>query len=361
MHQLVYIYTDRLSDTAYQASVESFKAAFPSINPNSELLARDRFDREILAQIMAPYQEVEGNHRELVLLENIGINFVEHKLMDVIAQFEAYKNTWHRIADKQVSVYPPIILIDAGTPFIEDDLQEFARFSDSFVVLYDTTKQEATAHLLVNRQFWDWWVIGGRWPTEFKVEGQSRDLVAGFEPGTFTDLSKLDLSKHRTSALFKDIDWKERIEKYRGRFLALHDRIKDATAHLPPAWKVLHDTLGKAGAEKYYRFDTKAFDQWRKDVREAVAKTSNPNAAIEEPFFVNAEDLVGLSRREVIRFAIARAYCPSVMVVALEGQDTALYMLDFFCPSDPRNIRNIIRAARRLKPDTVVIAVDVHN
>lgn len=357
MHHLTYIYTDRLSEAAYQRSLVNFAEQFPAFVLRTDLTAREVFDKEVLNNIMNPYQEFDGNHRELVLLEHISIDFVETKLMDLIGKFQAYRRT----LGVGGPFYPPIILIDAGTPYVDEDLQEFARFNDSFVVMYDTTKEEATANLLVNKQFWDWWVVGGRWPMEFEVPGQSRDLVAGFQPGAFTDLDKLDLTNHRTSALFKDINWKARVQKYLGRFLELHDQIKEVTAHLPPAWRVLENSFGKAAADQYYRFNTVAFDAWRKEVREATANIRSRDARIEEAFFISEEDLVGLSRREVIRYAIARAYCPSIMVVALEGQKTDLYKLDFFCPSDPQNIRNIIRAARRLKPDTVVIAVDVHN
>lgn len=359
MHQLTYIYTDRLSDEAYQRDVGEFSRQFPTLVASMKpyYISREEFDKRVLGSIMKPYQEFEGTNRELVLLEHISIDFVEHKLMDVIEKFQAYRSSL--LVGKPT--YPPIILIDSTTPYLEEDLQEFARYNDSFVVLYDTTKKEATANLLVNKQFWDWWVIGGRWPAEFEVPGQAHDLVAGFEPGAFTDLDKLDLTNHRTSALFKDINWKGRIKKYLGRFLELHDQIKEITAHLPPAWRVLENSFGKAAADLYYRFNTQVFDAWRKEVREVTANVRSREAKIEEAFFISEEDLVGLSRREVIRYAIARAYCPSIMMVALEGQKTDLYTLDFFCPSSPQNIRNIIRAARRLKPDTVVVAVDVHN
>lgn len=359
MHQLTYIYTDRLSDEAYRKDVAEYARQFPTLVSSMKpyYTSREEFDKRILDWIMGPYEEFEGNNRELVLMEHISINFVENKLMDVIEKFQAYRSDlqWEN------PTYPPIILIDGTTPYLGEDLQDFARYSDSFVVLYDTTKKEATANLLVNKQFWDWWVIGGRWPMEFKVPQQPKDVVTGFELSALVDKSELDTSQYRTSALYKDINWKERIQKYLGRFLELHDQIKEVTSHLPPAWKVLEDSFGKVAADQYYRFNTKAFDAWRKEVREVTANIRSREAKIEEAFFITEEDLVGLSRREVIRYAIARAYCPAIMLVALEGQKTDLYKLDFFCPSNPQNIRNIIRAARRLKPDTVVIAVDVHN
>lgn len=347
MHHLTYVYTDKLGEPARTRNIKLY-----SPKTLSEMI-----DRDILDRIMSPYQEYHGRHRELILLENISIDFVEHSLFDLIKQFEGRHSS---LFDYPVS-YPPIILIDGDAPDLSDELVEHAQRTAAYVVAYSLSGKTATANLLVNRQFWDWWQIGGRWPMEFKVANQLVDIVTGAEVSPMVDMTGVDTTGHFTSAYVRSVDWRQRIEKYMVPFLRLYDKIKDATAHLPPAWKVIKSSQAVTNDERYRCVNWPVFDAWRKEVREALKSIRDDKARIEDAFFVTEEDLVGLTRREVIRFAIARAYCPSFMLVSMEGEKDQLFELDFFVPSTPTNIRNIIRAARRLKPDTVVIAVDVHN
>lgn len=326
-------------------------------------------DNETLTRVMKPYNidwsypESGGMRPELVVLENIPVMALETSLFDMIQEFRKVCNK-----NSSYSSTRPILLVDNAYDYIDvNAIQEL----DAFVISYDLDSNKATAKVMVSRTFWDWWVIGGRWPIQFKGIGHTgpflsnvigpadvswavdKEALVTQSPGRFTSL-RLD-----------DIDWKSAKHERVANALRVWEPIHTADPTLERVSTILKRMNLPKGVS-YYSFDHEEYDAWHTKVME-TARAVIPNWQSE---MFSPHDVAGMTRRELIRYAIARTYVPAIGVFYEEGYNereggtytqTAVYNWGFFENPADKEVKEVWRRVRKLKPSTVVTAVDIHN
>jgi hypothetical protein len=329
-------------------------------------------NKETLDRVMKPYNqdyhcpETGGMPPELVVLTNVPVLTLETSIFDMIQEFRKVSNK-----KSSFSKYRPIILVDDAYDYLD---VAAVRELDAFVISYDLDSNKATAKIVVSRTFWDWWVIGGRWPIQF--EGKSHmapymtNAIGPAEVSWAVD--KDELAKREkgrfTSLRIDEINWKN----------AKQERVKNALV----MWEVLHKadpTLEREGeilkrmnlpkGARYYSFDHEEYDAWIAKVW-AIASAAMPNC-MEQMF--SPYSVAGMTRRELIRYAIARTYVPAFGIFYDEGysekdgvvfSQTAVYDWSFSWHPTDKEVKEVwqrVRQLVKLKPFTIVTAVDIHN
>lgn len=325
-------------------------------------------DKETLARVMKPYNEewdcpeTGGLPPELVVLENVPVMTLETSLFDMIQAFR-------KVTDKKANYNRcrPIVLVDDAYDFIDvASLREL----DAFIISYDLDSKKATAKVVVSRAFWDWWVVGGRWPIQFEAVGCLSPFISNVigpaEVSWMVDKEALAEKQEGrfTSLRFGDIDWKK----------AKRERVKNALE----VWEIIHTadpTLERAATilkrmnlpkgARYYSFDHEEYDAWHKKVI-AIVQDKMPNWM--EGMF-SPYDVAGMTRRELIRYAIARTYVAAIGIFYDEERfenggvitQTTVYDWSFFEHPTDQEVKEVLNRIRKLKPSTVVTAVDIHN
>lgn len=325
-------------------------------------------DKETLARVMRPYNEqwecpeTGGMRPELVMLENVPVMTLETSLFDMITAFR-------KVTDKKANYNKcrPIILVDDAYDYLDvGSIREL----DAFVVAYDLDSKTATAKILVSRAFWDWWVVGGRWPIQFEGKhkwGLLKNIVAPAEVSWAVDKAELAIKQEGryTSLRFGEIDWDKAKRERVKNALETWEVIYKVDPTLEPVANILKRMNLPKGA-RYYSFDHAEYDAWHKRVVEIV-NTFLPGWS--EGMF-SPYDLAGMSRRQVIRYAIARTYIAAIGVFYEEGYSTeksaaftqtTVYDWSFFEHPTDQEVKEVLKRIRNLDPGTVVTAVDIHN
>lgn len=324
-------------------------------------------DKETLARVMKPYNEnwecpeTGGLRPELVVLENVPVMTLETTLFDMITAFR-------KITDKTANYNKcrPIILVDNAYDWIDvGSIREL----DAFVVAYDLDSKAATAKIVVSRAFWDWWVIGGRWPIQFEVKPWEAltDVVGPAEVSWAVDKGELESKKagRFTSVAFGSIEWKKAKQERVKQALAVWEVIHKADPTLEPVANILKRMNLPKGA-RYYSFDHVEYDAWHKRVID-IAHKLLPDwmDGLFSPY-----DVAGMSRRQLIRYAAARTYVPAIGVFYEEGYNadkngvftqSTVYDWSFFEHPDDAEVKEVLKRIRNIDKGTVVTAVDVHN
>lgn len=326
-------------------------------------------DKETLTRVLKPYNEdwncpeTGGLRPELVVLENVPVMTLETTLFDMITAFR-------KITDRSRNYNKcrPILLVDNAYDYIDvGSIREL----DAFVIAYDLDSKKATAKIVVSRAFWDWWVVGGRWPMQFQAKGPMSpfmtNVIGPAEVSWAVGKAELELKQEGryTSLRFGDIDWKKAKRERVKNALEMWEVIYKADPTLEPAANILKRMNIPKGAP-YYSFDHEEYETWHKKVV-AIATTLLPNwmEAMFSPY-----DLAGMSRRELIRYASARTYVAAIGVFYEEGYSTeksgaftqtTVYDWSFFEHPTDREVKEVLKRVRNLNPGTVVTAVDIHN
>lgn len=326
-------------------------------------------DNETLTRVLRPYNEdwscpdSGGMSPELVVLENVPVMTLETSLFDMIQEFRKVCNK-----SSSYSASRPIVLVDDAYDYIDVTA---IRELDAFVISYDLDSNKATAKVMVSRAFWDWWVVGGRWPIQFKGKGHmgpflsnvigpadvswavDKEALVAQSPGRFTSL-RLD-----------DIDWKSAKRERVTNALRVWEPIHNADPTLERSSSILKRMNLPKGA-RYYSFDHEEYSTWQATVGKIV-KTMVLDWMTE---MFSPYDVAGMTRRELIRYAIARTYVPAIGVFYEEGYSekeggaytqTSVYDWSFFENPTDKEVKEVWRRVRKLKPSTVVTAVDIHN
>lgn len=326
-------------------------------------------DKETLDRIMQPYNEnwecpeTGGLRPELVVLENVPVMTLETSLFDMITEFR-------KVTDKKANYNKcrPIVLVDNAYDFIDvNSIREL----DAFVISYDLDSKAATAKVVVSRAFWDWWVIGGRWPIQFEAKDQWRiglyNIVAPPEVSWAVDQDDLAANKEGrfTSLKFGDIHWKKAKQERVKQALALWEVLYKADPTLEPVSTIMKRMKLPKGV-RYYSFNHEEYDVWHKK----VIKIAHDVAPGWMDNMFSPFDIAGMSRRELIRYAIGRTYCPAYGVFYSETfnptnngvtSDTAVYDWSYFEHPTDKEVKELLKRVRNLDPSTVVTAVDIHN
>lgn len=319
-------------------------------------------DKATLERVMKPYNEQwesTGSLRpDLVVLTNVPVFTLENTLYDLIQEFR--KITQYASFNRKA----PILLVDDAMEYLDmNSVQELG----AFIISYDLDSKEATAKVVVTRGFWDWYQVGGRWPAAFKPRsehGWFRNIVA--EPDVAHGILAEDIPpKHYVSLPMRDIDWKTAIRAKVKSALEMWDKFHQDKPDLEPVSAIMKRMNLPKGV-RYYDFDHREYDAWHKTVREISEKHSiDWGNTYFSPF-----DVAGMSRREVIRFAIARTYVPMYSVIwqtrfdqGLNGQVEETTVYDFAWSTFPTDeeLRKALQHIRNLPNHTVVTAIDIHN
>lgn len=326
-------------------------------------------DKETLSRVMAPYNEnydcpeKGGMPPELVVLENVPVMTLETSLFDMITAFRKVsdKSNYHQ--------QTPILIVDDAMSYLD---MHSVRELGAFVISYDLNSMKATAKVVVSRAFWDWWVVGGRWPIQFEpiqYNGWSmaQDIIGPAEVSWAVDKEALAAQREGryTSLRFGEIDWKKSKRERVKLALEMWEVIYKTDPALEPVSQIMKRMNLPKGV-RYYSFNHEEYNVWNTRVR-AIVDQHIPNHmdGIFSPF-----DIAGMGRRELIRYAIARTYAPAFGIFwsnefspTHNGVTSQTTVFDFSWSQHPTDAecKSLLKMVRSLKPGTVVTAVDIHN
>lgn len=326
-------------------------------------------DKETLFRVMAPYNEnydgpeTGGLRPELVVLENVPVMTLETSLFDMIMSFR-------KVLDKSnYKQMTPILIVDDAMSYLD---MNSVRELGAFVISYDLSSKKATAKVVVSRAFWDWWVVGGRWPIQFEPIDRNgwsmaKDIIGPAEVSWAVDKEALAAQQEGryTSLRFGEIDWKKAKRERVKLALEMWDVIYKADPTLGPVSQIMKRMNLPKGVP-YYSFNHEEYDAWHTKIR-ALVDQHIPNAmdGIFSPY-----DIAGMSRRELIRYAIARTYAPAFGIFWTNefspehnGVTSQTTVFDFSWTQHPTDAecKSLLKLVRKLDYSTVVTAVDIHN
>lgn len=311
-------------------------------------------NKDELTQTLAEYNENGDDHFKRVLMTNIPEFTLENTMFDVIKRFRAVES-WGP---------SPIVLVDRAKDYLENrDLRNM----DAYVISYDLDSKEATAQMVTSKAFWDWWVIGGRWPMEFHAPQRTHNVVGMTEISAMVDMTGVSTEGYYSSVYCKDIDHKKFKQEHLEKALKVWEYANENMPDMVPQWKMIEE-LNLPDDTAYYQFNCKAYDAWRDEVRRLADLQPKPEWSDEwcrtpvcGPFYL--EDVIGLTKRQLIRYAILRTYVPAFGVFDF-GPDIPKKVVDlsFLATTNPKETKELVKYIRKhLTPDTVVTAVDIHN
>lgn len=325
-------------------------------------------DHETLTRVMAPYNEEyrcsdnPGLTPELVVLTNVPVMTLETSLFDMISSFRKVlgKGKYNQMA--------PILIVDDAIAYLDISA---VRDLGAFIISYDLDSKSATAKVVVSRAFWDWWVVGGRWPIQFETKAKgwcmAKDIIGPAEVSWAVDKDMLDAQREGrfTSLRMGEIDWKKAKRERVKAALEVWEKVNAIDPTLQPA-SVIMQRLNLPKGVNYFQFDTSEYDAHRSKIREIVDHL--PREIMDGIF--SPYDVGGMTRREVIRYAIARTYVPAYGVFwtnkfceqagGITSQTTTFDFSWLVHPTD-EDCRKVIKMVNSLGPDVVVTAVDIHN
>lgn len=321
---------------------------------------------EQLTEILAPFNECPSDEDicsgkvrrfDVVMMTNIPVMTLETTLFDMISEFR-----------KVCKWKSPILLVDDAEKYLD---HEAVSNLDAFIISYNLESKACTAQMVVSRAFWDWWVIGGRWPIEFESKTATRNVVADSEVSWCVDKEALAAKQggRFTSVYMSDVDWKKEKREHVKNALAIWDVVSSVTVGVPRASDLL-EAMHLPNGTQYYQFRCDDYDAWVKDIHEKVSALPAEVRAPIQDMFCSYLDIAGMTRRELIRYAIMRTYVPSYAILHknefeanVAGWAETTLVFDYgwgFHPTD-KMVKNVIRLIEGLSPSTVVTAVDIHN
>lgn len=323
-------------------------------------------DKETLMRIMAPYNEQEEYGvtlgPELVVLSNIPTMTLETSLFDMIVAFREIDRPFFSRAS-------PILIVESLADYELSQVRELG----AFVIAYDLDSKEATAKMAVTRAFWDWWVVGGRWPIQFEGKNSAsgwnmyKNIISEAEVSWAVDKEALEEKKANrfTSLRMGEIDWKKAKQERVTYALEAWDFANKHLSELPR----ISDLVTKMNLPKgtrYVDFKHDEVSAWQKRVAE-VTHALRPDDW-EKMFSIR--DVVGMTRREVIRYALLRTHLPLFGIFWEQKYDsdkrgmveeTTVYDFSWATFPTDKDAKDILRRVRNLDPSTVVTAIDIHN
>lgn len=318
-------------------------------------------DQETLTRIMQPYNENGNNSfgHELVVLTNIPVMTLETSLFDMIVAFR-------KVSDSgSYNQQRPILIVDDALQYLDHSA---IRELDAFVISYDLDTKAATAKVVVSRAFWDWWVVGGRWEGHFNALGSGwhRNIIDPI-PRTSTvciEPEKKTPGQYNSLPLC-DIDWKTAKRKRVAAAFAMWNQIYGGDPTLERQSTILKRMNLPKGV-RYYAYDHTEYEAWRKKINAIMDKSEVEWG----DHLFSPWDIAGMTRRELIRYAIARTYVPMYGIFWSAGycpirngavEETFVYdWASFEHPTD-QEVKDVIKRVRKLEPHTVVTAIDIHN
>lgn len=323
-----------------------------------------------LEKVMEPYSEhTRGGNPKWVYLKDVPVSF-EMTLLELITNFA-------HLGEKKWTA--PIVIVDENLCY--EEMEELARISP-VVIQYNLDVKQVTLNLIFNQDFWDWWQVGGRWPGQFHIPGRKGgDIVQGMELSWVWDKNKPDLKGRFNSVEIREVNWAEAMRTRIKQMLALWEIVNPLTQGMAPAWTMM-GPAGERGVEDgpHWLILPDNFWPWHAAVN---ATEGLPKYDEGEKFgWARPSEVVGLTRHQVVRLAMARALVPAYALIQREWQPLqhpAKYMekyppekpavsydselLNMCWPGypSPEYVDEVLRMIRALPLDTVVTAVDIHN
>lgn len=305
-----------------------------------------------LAEVLAAYDEqAEEVLFERVMLTNVPLT-LETSLLELITKLNKFSGRWGTTSG--------IALVDDVKNYVDERTLMREGF---FLVSYNLDTEVVTANVLMSKAIWDWYVIGGRWPCEFKVKPhiEAPDVIEGYHLSWAVDQKAMpDMAEYRRSVEMGWVDWKAMEREHVAYCLKSWEMAQKFLPDQKPRYKVYQENNRQTNLPTW-KFDFAEYDTWRSEVQTGIQGKLSPEDHMGMTFDIY--DVAGLTRREAIRYALARCYVPNVGIFSLSSDHkTEVFYLGWGAVVTPDEVKAIIRYVRKnLTPDVVVTAVDFHN